>query len=167
MWVPEVETWRLSRPSNCRKAELTAVDVSEAALQVARENARQHQVDHRIRFLQSDLLAAIDPTEQFDYMIANPPYIGLREKQQLPREVVDHEPHLALFSGEIGLDCSKRLVAEAEHRLRPGGWLLSEISPFLRDELLQIVASHTDLQRAQIQNDLNQRPRVLCAQRRP
>lgn len=149
------------------KAELTAVDLSEEALQVARENARQHQVDHRIRFLQSDVLAAIDPTEQFDYIIANPPYIGLREKPQLSRDVLEHEPHLALFSGETGLDCSKRLIAEAEHRLSPGGWLLSEISPFLRDELLQIVASHAELQCARIQNDLNQRPRVLCAQRRP
>jgi release factor glutamine methyltransferase len=149
------------------KAEVTAVDLSEAALQVAVDNARQHHMEHRIRFLQSDLLAAIDPAERFDYIVSNPPYIGLREKEQLPRDVVDHEPHLALFSGEVGLDCSRRLIAEAADRLNPGGWLLSEISPFLQDEILQIVASHSNLQHAHVKNDLGRRPRVLCLQRQP
>ena len=151
------------------KAEITAVDVSEAALQVARENARQHQVEHRIRFLQSDLLAAIDPDGTVRlHRIANPPYIGLREKQQLPRDVVDHEPHLALFSGEIGLDCSTRLIAEAEHRLTPGR-LAAERNQSLSARRGAGRSSHRtrtcSVRRSE--NDLARRPRVLCAQRRP
>ena len=77
-----------------------------------------------------------------------------------------HEPHVALFAGETGLDVLTRLIAEAESRLSPGGWLLSEISPVLREEVIQAAASHPGLQRTHLREDLARQPRVLCTQRR-
>jgi release factor glutamine methyltransferase len=147
------------------QAEITAIDLSADAIQVAIDNARQHHVDDRIRFVQSDLFAAIAESERFEYIVSNPPYIGLREKQQLSRDVIDHEPHVALFAGETGIDVLTPLIAQAEHRLMPNGWLLTEISPFVRDELLRVVAAHPGLQHTHLREDLARQPRVLCTQR--
>ncbi len=104
---------------------------------------------------------------QFDYIIANPPYIGLREKQNLPRDVAQYEPHTALFAGATGIDVLTGLIAQSAKRLQPGGWLVSEISPLLEREVLDQVAGHADLQDAAIRDDLARLPRVLSVRRRP
>ncbi len=79
-------------------ATVTATDISEQALAVARSNAVTLGVQDRIRFLTSDLLSAVSEPAQFSLIVSNPPYIGLDEKKDLDRSVVDFEPHQALFS---------------------------------------------------------------------
>lgn len=112
------------------QARIIALDISTAALKVARQNAQRHGVDHRIGWLVSDLLAAlIDRTAcgGADFIVANPPYVSTAEFHRLPREVRDHEPRLALLAGPDGLIVHRRLLQESQRCLRPGGYLIMEI----------------------------------------
>ncbi len=106
------------------QAHVTAVDLSLAALEVARRNAQRHGVLDRVTFLQSNLLAAVDGAD-FDVVASNPPYIA--EGEVLEPQVSDYEPHPALYAGPTGLEVYERLIPEAHKVLKPGGWLLLEI----------------------------------------
>ena len=119
------------------RAEITAVDLSSAALVVARENAERHGVMERMRFLESDLLNAVK-RESFDFVVANPPYVA--EGEELEPQVRDWEPHAALFAGPSGLDIYGRLIPQAWDALVPGGWLLLEIGHGQREALAQLLA---------------------------
>ena len=105
------------------RASVTAVDVSEAALDIARANAKRLGAD--VRFLQGDLYAPVGK-ERFDMIVSNPPYIS-REEMQLVMPEVRREPELALFGGEDGLDFYRRIAQDAPKRLNPGGCILLEI----------------------------------------
>lgn len=142
-------------------AQVTAVDIQPAALEVARRNAREHQVDGRLEFIQSDLFDEVPLERTFDFVISNPPYIGWNEKTTLPRDVVEHEPHTALFAGDDGLDVLRRLLAQSVHRIRPGGYLLSEIDPRQSQPLADELASLACFDEPTFIDDLDKRPRVL------
>ena len=105
-------------------SDVSALDISPAALVVARENAAALGA-RNVRFRESDLLDAAGD-ERFDLIVSNPPYIPLSEVAELHRQVRDHEPHLALFGGEDGLDIIRELLPQAAAHLHPGGWLLME-----------------------------------------
>jgi len=105
---------------------VTAVDVLEKALDVARNNAQQHMVDEKISFVKSDLFKEIE--DKFDVIVSNPPYIPYSEKQSLQEEVVYHEPHLALFADdELGLDFYNSIITRSEKYLNEGGFLAFEM----------------------------------------
>jgi release factor glutamine methyltransferase len=104
-----------------------AVDVSSAALQMARENARRHEVAERISFVQGDLLSQFKLGPWFGLMTANLPYVPRPEWEQLPREIRDYEPKEALIGGEDGLDLLEKLCREAHKYLLAGGWLALEV----------------------------------------
>jgi release factor glutamine methyltransferase len=106
------------------QSHLTAVDLSPAALEVARRNAQRHGVLDRVTFLQSNLLGSVDGTD-FDVVVSNPPYIA--EGEVLEPQVSNYEPHPALYAGPTGLEVYERLIPEARKVLKPGGWLLLEI----------------------------------------
>jgi release factor glutamine methyltransferase len=120
------------------QAQIVALDISPAALKVATENAARNGVADRIRFLESDLLTAV-ACESFDAVVSNPPYIAFSERASLPVEVREYEPSLALFGGDTGLEIYERLVAEVQHVLVPGGWLLIEIGSGQRDVLAKLL----------------------------
>ena len=101
---------------------VVATDISEAALAIARRNARDHGVD--IEFVHSDWFEALGP-ERFDLIVSNPPYVAASDAH-LERGDVRFEPRLALVGGEDGLACIRAIAARAQSRLRPGGWLLLE-----------------------------------------
>lgn len=103
---------------------LYATDISPAALQVARANAERHNAAERITFIEGDLLAPLP--EPVGLIVSNPPYIAENEWDALPLSVLQ-EPRLALLSGADGLDAIRRLLAQAQTRLRPGGLTLVEI----------------------------------------
>lgn len=152
-------------------ARITAVELQPEALEVARANAIDHGVLDRIEWVQSDLFDAL-PVDtgnvergRFDYVISNPPYIGLRERDALPRDVRDYEPATALFAGEDGLDILRRLVAQCASRLRPGGYLLSEISPWQTEPLGDLLQQQAGWEAPRFLDDLDRRPRVLVARR--
>lgn len=106
-------------------AQITATDISAAALQLAQQNAARHGVS--IDFIQSDLLLNLDPEVRFDLIVANLPYIATAEYQLLEPEVRDNEPQQALVGGDDGLDVYRRLIPQAYRFLGPGGRLLLEI----------------------------------------
>jgi len=101
---------------------VVATDISEAALAVARRNARDH--GPAIQFLNSDWFGVLEP-ERFDLIVSNPPYVAASDAH-LERGDVRFEPRLALVGGEDGLTCIRAIAARAQRRLRPGGWLLLE-----------------------------------------
>ncbi len=106
---------------------LTAVDISGAAVELARRNAARLGLGGRVRILRSDLFAALPPEERYDVIVSNPPYIPAAEYDELEPNVRDHEPRLALHGGEDGLDVYRRLIPEALARLRSGGTLALEV----------------------------------------
>jgi release factor glutamine methyltransferase len=141
------------------QAHLTAVDLSSAALAVARRNAERHGVVERVTFLQSDLLAAFDRVH-FDVVVSNPPYIAAKEV--LEPQVAQWEPRSALYAGATGLEIYVRLIPQARKALKPNGWLLLEIgygqSPAIRKLL-------SDWTAVNFLNDLQGIPRVAVARR--
>ena len=108
------------------RAHITAVDLSAAALGVAKANAERHGVGNRIRFVAGDLLAPA-AAEQFDFVVSNPPYVPEGDRATLDAEVRDYEPAQALFAGQDGLAVYRRLLPQAFNALAPGGWVLLEI----------------------------------------
>ncbi len=103
----------------------TAVDISGEALGVARENAARLGVGGRISFRKADF--ASPPTEAFDIVVSNPPYIETAAIAELPREVGDYDPHAALDGGADGLDAYRMILAQAHALLKPGGLVALEV----------------------------------------
>ena len=139
------------------KARVVATDVSTAALRVAQQNALE--LGARVAFVACDLAAAL-ADGSFDLMVSNPPYVAGRDRASLQTEVRDHEPALALFGGEDGLDIYRRLIPEATRLLRPGGWLMMELGDAVA--VREMCAGWTGVE---IVNDLAGIPRVIVARK--
>ena len=107
------------------KARVDAVDISAAALEVARLNVRRHRLARRVRLRRSDHFSALGRAA-YDIIVANPPYVGARELKRLPPEY-RHEPRVALASGARGLDSVAVILREARGHLRPRGLLIVEV----------------------------------------
>ena len=110
----------------CPPATLHALDISDAALALARQNAARHQVAERVTFHLGDGFAALPGGLKFDLIVSNPPYIASAEIETLEPEVRDFDPRLALDGGADGLDFYRRLATGAAEFLRPGGKLMLE-----------------------------------------
>ena len=102
-----------------------AVDISAAALEVARGNVRRHRLTRRVRLLRSDHFRALRGAT-YDIIVSNPPYVGAAELNNLPAEY-RHEPRLALAAGRRGLDSVRVILRQARRHLRPGGVLVVEV----------------------------------------
>lgn len=107
-------------------AQVTAIDLSIAALEIARGNAEQNGVAERIRFLHGDLLTPV-AAEQFEIVASNPPYVSTGDRATLSVEVRDYEPSLALFAGDDGLEIYRRLIPGAQAVLVSGGFIILEV----------------------------------------
>lgn len=105
---------------------ISAIDSSVPALAIAKENAGQHHLEDRIEFFEGDLLAPL-AGQSFNIIASNPPYIPTTDLDSLSIEVREHEPHSALFAGDVGLDIYRRLIPDAGELLVSGGWLVLEI----------------------------------------
>jgi release factor glutamine methyltransferase len=141
-----------------------ATDVSPAALAVARGNIVRHRTDRRIELVCCDLLGAFRSESTFDFILCNLPYLAAADAGGLPRIVVDHEPHLALFGGLSGTETYSGLFPQARALLRRGGRLLFEIDPPRLDELREMLAG-AGLVGGQILEDLRGMPRCIVARR--
>ncbi|HZL89065.1 MAG TPA: HemK/PrmC family methyltransferase [Pirellulaceae bacterium] len=148
------------------QARLIATDTSAAALAVARENAAAHQVADRIEFREGDLLSMLPAQRQFDLVVSNPPYVGTSEQGTLAPQVRQHEPHTALFGGERGTETIARLIPQAAERLKPGGWLILEVSPLVADAVAKLIADRGSFEPATISKDLAGLVRVVKARRK-
>jgi len=107
------------------RARIDAVDISAAALEVARDNLRRQRLTRRVRLLKSDHFSALGGAT-YDIIVANPPYVGARELAGLPPEY-RHEPRMALAAGRSGLDSVRIILAQAGRHLRPRGLLIVEV----------------------------------------
>jgi release factor glutamine methyltransferase len=103
------------------------VDLSVAALAVARNNARRHGVLDRVYLLQSDLVRTFKPQASFDVLVANLPYVPQPEWEQLPKDIKVFEPQQALLAGKDGLDLIRPLMQQAHLYVKAGGWVLLEV----------------------------------------
>jgi release factor glutamine methyltransferase len=145
-------------------AQVTAVDVSAAALDVARRNASKHGVADHIRFLEGDLFAPLDSAERFDFILSNPPYIPRDDIPRLAPGVRDYEPHVALDGGPDGYAVLRCLAAGAAAHLEPGGYLIVEIGAPQEAEARRILAG-AGYELAPTVHDHSGHPRVLRARR--
>ena len=146
--------------------QIAATDISEAALNVARENAELHQVSDRVRFLLGDLFAALPQgSGPVNLIVSNPPYIGTSEIETVDRQVKDHEPEMALFSGEHGTEIIARLIVESVAHLLPGGFLIFETSPIVMQQCRNLVEAQPELQLVEVVKDFSGLERIVVARK--
>ncbi len=145
-------------------ARIHALDISEAALEVARENAFRHQLVERIEFLAGDGFAALPGGLTFDLVVSNPPYIPSDEIAQLEPEVREHDPRVALDGGPDGLGYYRRLAVETPAFLRQKGCLMLEFGDGQETAIGEILSQSGWIIEA-IEKDYTQRPRILIAHR--
>jgi len=150
-------------------SEISATDISSAALEVARRNATRHTVADPVHFMEGDLLQPIrshlSPLEYLDLVVSNPPYIGRDEQAQLPREVRDHEPHKALFAGPTGVELYGRLIGEAAEVLGENGIIVIELGHGALEHVHSILSAGALWTEIAVQNDLAGIARVISAVR--
>ncbi len=144
---------------------ITASDISEEALIVARENARRLQAD--VQFVRSDLFSAFCMRKlnkrdfsTFHMIVSNPPYIRSSVVEELSEEVRAHEPRMALDGGEDGLDFYRRIIRESRDYLLPDGWLLLEIG-FDQGEAVSELMRQNGFSEVHITKDLPGQDRVV------
>ncbi|MGB8773273.1 MAG: peptide chain release factor N(5)-glutamine methyltransferase [Terriglobales bacterium] len=142
-------------------AEIFATDISSDALEVARANAARHNLTSRIDFRSADLLGGL-PTASFDFVVSNPPYVGDSEEDSVQLEVRKLEPRNAVFAGPTGLEVIERLIPQAREALRPGGWLVFEISGTIADRVRHLLS---DWKEVEIRNDLQGIARVAAGKK--
>ncbi len=142
------------------KAEITAIDISEKALETAQKNADFHQTE--IRFLKKDFLTdSFD--ENFDIIISNPPYIGIDEENEIADSVKEFEPKIALFSPVSDtLIFYRKIAALSENRLNENGMVFLEINQKMGKETLELFKQFQDFQ---LIKDISGNDRIVFAQK--
>jgi len=148
-----------------QQSQVTAIDISPAALDVARANAAEHHVSERVELVSGDLLAAVPAGSEFDFVVANLPYVKASEFEELAADVRQFEPKLALVAGERGTELIERLIPQAAERLAPGGWLLLEIGPAIDDDVRRLVAAEPAFELSSTSKDLAGLARVVQARK--
>lgn len=138
-------------------AKITATDISEKALTVAKKNARTHKVLKKIRFLAGDLLRPLILKKiKCDIIVANPPYLTRAEIKN-----VRHEPKMALYGGKMGMEVIERLLMQSTEVLNENGVILLEISPTQTKLVDFIVEQQLPGRKVTFIKDLNGRNRVV------
>ena len=149
------------------KAQVTAVDISADALEVARTNAHRHQVADRIDFLQMDVMMDWHLPENpfYDFFLSNPPYIPSGELERLMPDIRDFEPRAALDGGPDGLTCYHHIVPNAFRYLKPGGHLIIEVGDGQAGLVMQNLQAQGGFDEIAIIQDLSGKERVVSARR--
>lgn len=144
-------------------ARVWATEIDESAIEWARRNLAFYRA--RVKLLQGDLFAPLPKAMRFrfDLVVSNPPYLSEAEFEELPTDVRDHEPKVALISGKTGLEVTDMVVDEAGDWLKPGGWLVLETSPLLAAQVEDLISAR--FRQARIGFDLAGRPRIVEGRR--
>jgi release factor glutamine methyltransferase len=128
----------ISLAKNIPNAQVFAIDVSEKALATAQKNAEINAVN--VTFIEKNILETEDLEQQFDIIVSNPPYVRELEKQEIKKNVLDNEPHLALFVDDNDALVFYRKIAElAQKNESPNGQLFFEINQYLGKEMLELL----------------------------
>jgi release factor glutamine methyltransferase len=146
------------------QAHVTAVDISPAALHVARHNAALNQVEDRIEFIESDWFNRVEGS--FDFIASNPPYIRTDDVGGLPKEIREHEPLVALDGGADGLERIRAIVSQIMHHLRPAGTVLMEVG---HDQGARVKTMLEDvgLVYVEVERDMAGKERFISGRRTP
>lgn len=149
------------------KSKLTACDISEAALNVARSNAKKNGVEKKINFIESDLYMPVQKKkpmkDKFDMILCNPPYIPSYVIPTLQREIKDHEPVAALDGGKDGLDFYRKMVTDSAVHLKKGGYILFEIGHDQADEVTALLEEEGCYKDIFTHKDMARSDRVITA----
>ena len=143
------------------ECKIVASDISQAALDVARINARNNGVLNRIEFVQSDLFN--DITGKFDIIASNPPYIAGCEFESLQKEVL-MEPRIALDGGDDGLDFYRRIIPRSHLYLKSRGYLIMEIGFGQKEAVSKMIKDSGELELIEVKKDFSGIDRVIVAQ---
>jgi release factor glutamine methyltransferase len=181
----------LALASELPNAEIHGCDISEDALEMARVNAARLGLGAHVLFRKSDLLevyleeahasaaasaavtagstalapAPASPDARFDFVVANPPYVGEAEWDKVQKQVREFEPRIAVFCGTDGMDVYRRLVPQARECLRSGGWLVMEMGYSSEEKVKLLLASDHGWSNVQVTPDLQGIPRVVAARK--
>jgi len=146
------------------QAEIHAVDISEQALEVARQNALRNNVAERVRFHLADSVAAMPQDLRFHLIISNPPYIPTADIELLEPEVRDYDPRPALDGGPDGLHHYRRLAGETSDRLEPDGRIMLELGDDQAEAVRNIFQAQNWIVE-RIAEDYTHRPRIMIARK--
>lgn len=128
----------ISVKTNLPQANVSAIDVSEKALEVAKRNAKINNVE--INFIQTNILEVEDLNQHFDIIVSNPPYVRNLEKLEIKKNVLDYEPHLALFVEDTDALLFYRKIAHlALKNLTPNGLIFFEINQYLGKDTVELL----------------------------
>ncbi len=153
----------ISLAKNLPNADVFALDVSGKALEVATKNAKRNNVD--ITFLNQSILETDDLEQQFDIIVSNPPYVRNLEKQEIKKNVLDFEPHLALFvEDDDALLFYRKITQLAQKNLSESGMLFFEINQYLSNQMFEMIKTFnfTDIQ---LRKDLYGNDRMMLIKR--
>lgn len=134
--------------------DVVASDISEEAIEVAKENAQYHDAD--VRFIQSDIFNNID--DKFDIIVSNPPYINRKDEVTMQDNVLKYDPHLALFAEEEGMYFYRKIIEQAKNYLKENGVMFFEIGYNQKDKIIKLSKKNGYL--AQVYKDINNRDRM-------
>jgi release factor glutamine methyltransferase len=143
-----------------KEVQVTAIDISEDALSLAKLNAENFNVQNKIHFLKSDWFETVRGS--FDLIISNPPYIGLVEQDEIAAEVIKYDPQIALFAGRDGLEAYKRIIPNLAKFLNPDGLVVLETGASQSNQVKNMMNA-VGLIDAKIVKDLSGKDRLVAA----
>ena len=144
----------LRKELESKSLEVVASDISEEALKVAKENAIMNEAE--VKFIQSDIFENIN--EKFDIIVSNPPYIAYNDKITMEDNVLNYDPHLALFAEEDGMYFYREIVENAKEYLEEDGIVFFEIGYDQREKILKLANENGF--KAEVYKDINGRDRM-------
>jgi release factor glutamine methyltransferase len=144
-------------------ANIFAADISSAALKIAERNAARNNLSDRITFTECNLLEGIPQQPQLNLIVSNPPYVARRDAASLPIDVREHEPAIALFAGDDGMEIYPRLIAQAKTHLAEGGLLVLELGAGLFEPVGDLLEARSGWTRVSATQDLAGIIRVISA----
>ncbi|HHT9144718.1 MAG: peptide chain release factor N(5)-glutamine methyltransferase [Candidatus Brocadiaceae bacterium] len=149
------------------KARIFAIDISPDALAVAKINAQRHHVLDKITFLCGNIFQPLEGfgiESKVNFIVSNPPYVSSSEFNNLQKEVRDFEPYTALISGQDGLQMFKRIIANANTWLKPGGFITFEVGEKQARKVARLFAETRCFKKADLLKDYQHISRIVIAQ---
>lgn len=153
----------ISLAKNLRKAQVIALDISSAALEIAEQNAFQNKVD--VRFIEKDILTEENLLDTFDIIVSNPPYVRMSEKKHMAANVIENEPKIALFvKDDNPLVFYEKITSLAKKHLKTNGTLYFEINQYLGSRMKALLKLN-DFKNIELKKDIFQVDRMMKASR--
>lgn len=144
------------------QSEITAIDISNDALKIAKKNAVSNNVENQITFISSDMFTNLNE-EKFDIIVSNPPYIKTNVIDNLDIQV-KNEPHIALDGGKDGLYFYKKIINESYQYLKYKGFLCLEIGFDQKIDVIEIIENTNNFDRTYSKKDLYDNDRIIITQ---